>query len=83
MATESDDKRLEDKRQREYANRRAIMDLGMGIIYAGMGIVFLLPERFGLSSLLPTKLLSWLFAGLCLVYGGFRIYRGIRKNYFR
>ena len=83
MERETEDKSIEERRQKAYANRRAIMDLGMGIIYTGMALVFLFPERFGLSMLLPTKLFSWIFAGLCLVYGGFRIYRGIKKNYFR
>jgi cation transport ATPase len=83
MATESEEKRIEEKRQRTYANRRAIMDFGMGIIYTGMGLFFPFSEKFGISSLFPTPVLSWIFAGLCLVYGGFRIYRGFKRNYFR
>ena len=27
--------------------------------------------------------LLYLFAGLCILYGGFRVYRGIQKNYFK
>jgi hypothetical protein len=83
MATESEEKRIEDKRQRMYANRRAIMDYGMGLIYTVMGLFFLFSERFGVTLQFPTPPFSWIFAGLCLVYGGFRIYRGFKKNYFR
>jgi hypothetical protein len=83
MATELEEKRIEDKRQRAYANRRAIMDYGMGLIYTVMGCFFLFSEQFGVKLQFPTPPFSWIFAGLCLVYGGFRIYRGYKKNYFR
>jgi hypothetical protein len=26
---------------------------------------------------------NYIFGGVCLLYGGFRIYRGIKKNYYR
>lgn len=77
MATDYD-----EKRRKAYVNRRSLMDLGMGIIYAGMGGFFSLSELFGISMEFPPKPFSYIFGGLCLFYGGFRIYRGIRKNYF-
>ena len=72
----------EEKRSKAYINRRAMMDLGMGIIYAVMGGFFLLSETLGISMEFPPKPFSYIFGGLCLFYGGFRIYRGIKKNYF-
>ncbi|MEP7257221.1 MAG: hypothetical protein ABI687_02510 [Flavitalea sp.] len=72
----------EEKRRIAYINRRAMMDLGMGIIYAVMGGFFLMSEMFGISMEFPPKPFSYIFGGLCLFYGGFRIYRGIKKNYF-
>ena len=72
----------EESRRKAYMNRRSLMDLGMGIIYAGMGGFFLLSEWFGIYMEFPPKPFSYIFGGLCLLYGGFRIYRGIRKNYF-
>lgn len=72
----------EENRRKAYTNRRSMMDLGMGIIYAGMGGFFLLAEFFGIYMEFPTKPFSYIFGGLCLVYGGFRIYRGVRRNYF-
>jgi hypothetical protein len=83
MATESEEKRMEDRRQRAYANRRAIMDYGMGLIYTAMGAFFLFSKQFGVTLEFPAPPFSYLFAGLCLIYGGFRIYRGYKKNYFR
>lgn len=82
MATEFEGKRVEDKRQKAYANRRAIMDYGMGLIYTAMGAFFLFSEKFGVTLQFPTPPFSYIFAALCLIYGGFRIYRGYKKNYF-
>jgi hypothetical protein len=73
----------EQKRMKAYANRRSIMDLGMGFIYSVAGGFFLLSEKFGIQMQFPAKPFSYIFGGLCLVYGIFRIYRGIKKNYFR
>lgn len=77
MASEFD-----DKKQKAYVNRRAIMDLGMGIIYTGMAVVMLFAKRFGLAAVFSEPF-NYIFGGICLLYGGFRIYRGIRKNYYR
>lgn len=74
---------LEDKKQKAYINRRAIMDLGMGIIYAGLGGYFVLSDVLGIEMEFPPKPFSYIFGALCLLYGGFRIYRGIKKNYYR
>jgi hypothetical protein len=77
MASEFD-----DKKQKAYINRRSIMDLGMGIIYTGMAVVVLFARRFGLETVFSEPF-NYIFGGICLLYGGFRIYRGIRKNYYR
>lgn len=74
---------FEDKKQRAYINRRAIMDLGMGIIYAGLGGFFAFSEFLGTELVFPPKPFSYIFGGLCLLYGGFRIYRGIKRDYLR
>ena len=74
---------FEDKKQRAYINRRAIMDLGMGIIYAAVGGFFLLSDVLGMELAFPPKPFSYIFGALCLLYGGFRIYRGIKKDYLR
>lgn len=73
----------DQKKARAYMNRRAIMDFGMGIIYAGMGGFFILKEQLGVNLEFPAEPFNYIFGGLCLVYGGFRIYRGIKKNYFQ
>lgn len=74
---------FEEKKKRAYANRRSLMDLGMGIIYAFVGGFFALSGFFGINMEFPPKPFSYIFGGLCLLYGGFRIYRGLKKDYFR
>ena len=73
---------FEDKKQRAYINRRATMDLGMGIIYTGMGGLMVFASKVGLDNVFSVPF-NYIFGGICLLYGGFRIYRGIRKNYYR
>jgi hypothetical protein len=83
MASDFDDK-FEDKKQRAYVNRRAVMDLGMGIIYAGVSVFLMFSRKlFGVEMEFPPEPFNYVFGGLCLLYGGFRIYRGIKKNYYR
>jgi hypothetical protein len=74
---------LEENRKKAYANRRSLMDLGMGIIYAVMGGFFLTSDLLGIAMEFPPKPFSYIFGGLCLLYGGFRIYRGVSRNYFK
>ena len=69
---------LEDKRRKAYVNRRSMMDIGMGIIYVLFGGFF----GFGGVMEFPPKPFSYIFGVICFIYGGFRIYRGIRRNYF-
>lgn len=71
----------EEARRKEYILRRSIMDCGMGVIIFGCGIFFLIGQRFGYSYSID-PLFRYMFAGLCLLYGVFRFYRGIKKSYF-
>ncbi len=54
----------------------------MGVLWAAMGIFLVFSKKIGVElDMLPSPY-TYIFGGLCLVYGGFRIYRGIKKNYF-
>ncbi len=70
-----------DSSSRRYALRRSIMDYGMGIIIFGLGIFFLMANRFGVQFGID-DMFRYLFGGLCILYGLFRVYRGYKKNYF-
>ena len=76
------DEDFDEKKQRDYINRRAIMDLGMGLIYSGMAVVMFFAEKFGLGAVFSAPF-NYIFGGLCLLYGGFRVYRGIKRDYLK
>jgi len=69
-------------RRQQYSLRRAIMDYGIGIIIMGFGIFLLVGPKLGYTFSID-DLNRYLFSGLCLLYGAFRVYRGSRKNYFK
>ena len=71
-----------DRRNRLYAMRRAIMDYGIGFIIMGFGVFLLIAPKLGFSFSID-NLNRYLFSGLCLLYGGFRAYRGSKKDYFK
>jgi hypothetical protein len=73
--------RMEERRNKTYVLRRAILDYGMGIIIFGIGILLILAPHIGLALTIDDTA-RYIFSGLFLLYGGFRIYRGSRKNYF-
>lgn len=75
------DNEAPDKRKQVYALRRAILDYGMGVIIFGFGVFFLLAPRLGYDFRVD-NFYRYFFAGLCLLYGGWRVYRGYKKNYF-
>lgn len=73
----------EDKKMKAYANRRSLMDYGMGILYIAAGAFVVFANRLGYELDFLPEPYSYAFGGLFLIYGIFRIYRGYKKNYFR
>jgi hypothetical protein len=71
-----------DKRRKNYILMRSVSDYGMGIVILGIGVFVTFSEKFGVR-LGIDNLMRYLFAGLCVLYGGFRIYRGYAKQYFK
>jgi hypothetical protein len=72
----------EERRNKLYAMRRAIMDYGIGFIIMGFGVFLLIAPKLGFSFSID-NLNRYLFSGLCLLYGAFRAIRGSRKDYFK
>jgi hypothetical protein len=74
--------KFESNRRKNYVTMRMLYDFTMGGLIIGMSVILFFGDRFGLpviSDLDP--LLRYSFAGLCLLYGGFRLYRGIKHDY--
>jgi hypothetical protein len=77
---ESEDK--PDLKTRRYAGMKSIMDWGMVIIYIGVGIFILFAKKFHFYNEFTESGIGKAFAGLVIIYGAWRIYRGIKKDYF-
>ena len=72
----------ENPRTKRYVGMKSIMDLGMGIIYVGVGIFILFAKKFHFTNEFVDSTIGKIFALLVILYGLWRIYRGIKKNYF-
>ncbi|MEO6328277.1 MAG: hypothetical protein ABIO55_05070 [Ginsengibacter sp.] len=71
-----------DLKTRRYMGMKSIMDFGMGIIYIGVGIFILFAGKFHFYNEFTDGAIGKVFAGLVILYGAWRIYRGIKKDYF-
>jgi hypothetical protein len=70
-------------RNRRYANMRSIKDYGMGVLYLAIGFFMFFPEKVGFDMVDFDKLFRYMFGGISIIYGVWRIYRGYKKEYFR
>lgn len=84
MALEEFEKEQVNERDKRYIRMRSIMDLGMGVLWTGMGVFLLFIKNFSpYLALQYDENILMMFGGVCVVYGLFRIYRGIKKNYLQ
>jgi len=72
----------EAKKQKSYTIMRMTYDLTMSVILLGMAVVMLFAEKLKIEQLTSVDpAFRYLFGGICLLYGGFRLYRGIKREY--
>jgi len=76
------EKDTSDGERRRYELRRSIQDYGIGGIWFGFGVFLLVAPKLGFT-LAIDDFFRYAFSGIWLLYGGWRIYRGYKKNYFR
>ncbi|HET7116674.1 MAG TPA: hypothetical protein VFI29_09295 [Hanamia sp.] len=72
-----------DNKTKRYVLMRSITDLGMGFIYLGVGFVILFAKQLKLYSDFAGGTLAKIFAVVVIIYGGWRVYRGIKKKYYK
>lgn len=83
MALEEFEREQMSEREKGISQMRSISNYGMGTFLLLAGCFFMFPiasTRNFLDHYDPT--LIKIFAVICWIYGGFRIYRGYQKNYF-
>lgn len=69
----------ESSREGVQSGVRTAYNLTMGVLWTGMGVLFLAHDRFGLSISIDPGLAA-IFGGACLVYGLFRLWRGLGRR---
>jgi hypothetical protein len=72
----------EKQKQKQKASMRAIREYGMGLVIFMAGLFFLFRTRFELDfneRFPPDEIDKW-FGVLCLIYGGWRLYRGYQAQ---
>jgi hypothetical protein len=84
LALEEFEKESLSSREKGLVRMRSITNYGMGAFIVVAGFFFMFPTSMTRSFLNQYDASSLqMFAVICWVYGGFRIYRGYAKNYFR
>ncbi|MEQ1625040.1 MAG: hypothetical protein ABL870_10130 [Sediminibacterium sp.] len=74
--------RFREKQQKSYTLMRMTYDLTMAILILGMAAVLFFAEQFKIQQIMDSDLVfRYMFGGICLLYGGFRLYRGIKRDY--
>ena len=84
MALEEFEKEQLSERDKGTIRMRSITNYGMGVFMIIMGFFFMFPitqTQAFINQYDPV--LIKIFAVVCWLYGGFRIFRGYQKNYFR
>ncbi len=72
----------ENRRRKNYVVMRMVYDFTFGGLILAMSVIFFFGDRFGLTMIAGLDNgLRYAFAGLCLLYGSFRVYRGIKHDY--
>lgn len=72
-----------DKKTKRYILMRSITDIGMGIVYIGVGTLILFAKQFRFSSDFAMSVPAKVVSVMAIIYGVWRIYRGIQKKYYR
>jgi len=77
---------LRDKQRKNYSLVRSIRDFTMATLILAMGVLLIVGEKLKIDRVVSIneawgKEFSYFFGGICLLYGGFRLYRGIKKDY--
>ncbi len=72
----------QDPKTKRYIMMKSIMDFGMGFLYIGVGVIIFFSKQFHLYTAFSDSIVAKIFAGLIIFYGAWRIYRGIKKDYF-
>lgn len=71
------------KQKKSYNLMRMSYDLTIAVLLLGMAVVMLFANQLKIEQLAGSDndFFRYFFGSLCLLYGGFRLYRGIKHDY--
>lgn len=73
---------FEERRRKNYILMRMVYDIGMSVLLIGMSVIMLFGSYWGIDKILAIdNIFRYMFGGICLMYGAFRLYRGIKRDY--
>lgn len=76
------DQDLKEKQRKSYTLMRTTYDIAMAVLILGMAVVMFWGDKMRIIQIAALDpLIRYMFGGLCLLYGGFRLYRGIKQQY--
>ena len=75
-----------DKQRKSFTLMRSVRDFTMAILYLAMAALLFFGEKWKINQVSALndawgKSFSYFFGAICLLYGGFRLYHGIKKEY--
>lgn len=72
---------MRERSQRSYTNFRRVYDITMAILFLAMAASMFMMDFLKLNLVIAEdKTFRYFFGGICLLYGGFRLYRGIKQT---
>ncbi len=76
------EKEMDEKKRKGYYLMRMTYDLTMSLLVLGMAVVMLFAEKLKIEQIIAVDItFRYLFGSICLLYGGFRLYRVIKRDY--
>jgi hypothetical protein len=73
---------VREKRRKNFIILSSVRDIFMALLYIGMAIILFGGKHWEIPQIIALGDVFCYFLGsVCLLYGGFRIYRGIKKMY--
>lgn len=75
----------QEQQRKKVIRLKSFMDMTMGLLVILIGICFLLYQQIHLEKIFnkPHSAIDYVIGGLFVLYGGWRVYRGYKKDYYR
>ncbi|GAB3365339.1 hypothetical protein GCM10027566_35880 [Arachidicoccus ginsenosidivorans] len=77
-------RQVRERNRKRYNNMRSLKDIIMAAIILAVGVLMFFGDKFQFTRILMANkdpMIKYIFGGLCALYGGFRLYRGIKQDY--